>query len=93
MIATYGIPLPCGSPPILNKNCSRPDDWTPYTSQAQFELAKLLYTKSQMSAGGINQLMKIWAAHGAEWGEAPPFLDHKDLYKSIDATPLADIPW
>ena len=46
-----------------------------------------------MSAGDIVQLMKIWAAHGAEWGEAPPFLDHKDLYKCINATPLANIPW
>ena len=46
-----------------------------------------------MSGGGIDWLMKIWAAHRAEWGKAPPFLNHKDLYKSINATPLADIPW
>ena len=90
---SYSIPLPHGSPPSLNANHPRPDDWTPYTSWAQFKLVELLYAKSQMSAGGIDQLMKICAAHGAEQGETPPFIDHKDLYKSIDATPLANIPW
>ena len=46
-----------------------------------------------MLAGNIDQLMKIWAADGAKCGEVPPFLDHKDLYRTIDATPLVDIPW
>ena len=46
-----------------------------------------------MLAGNINQLMKIWAAYGAKRGEVPPFLDYKDLYRTIDATPLVDIPW
>ena len=46
-----------------------------------------------MLAGNIDQLMKIWAADGAKPGEVPPFLDHEDLYRTIDATPLVDIPW
>ena len=46
-----------------------------------------------MLAGNIDQLMKIWAADRAKCGEVPPFLDHKDLYKTIDATPLVDISW
>jgi hypothetical protein len=46
-----------------------------------------------MSAGNIDQLMKIWAAHGAEHGEKPPFLNHSDLYKTIDATAISDVPW
>ena len=87
------MPLPSGSPPSPHRNDVGPDDWTPYKSRAQFELAELLYTKAQMSAHNIDQLMKIWAAHGAERGDEPPFLDHKDLYKTIDATATGHVPW
>jgi Plavaka transposase len=65
----------------------------PYTNQAQFELAELLFTKDQMSAGNIDQLMKIWAAYGAEQGDEPPFHNHKDLYDTIDATDIGHVPW
>jgi len=37
--------------------------------------------------------MKIWAAHGAERGVKPPFLDHNDLYNTIDATDIGNVPW
>lgn len=37
--------------------------------------------------------MKIWTADRAKRGKVPPFLDDKDFYKTIDATPLVDIPW
>ena len=87
------MPLPSGSPPSPHQNDVSPDDWTPYNSQAQFELAKLLYTKAPMSAGNINQLMKTGAAHGAKHGDEPPFLDHKDLYKTIDTTTTSHVPW
>src|ERR1700720_1433872 len=87
------MPLPSGSPPSPHQNNVGPDDWTPYKSRAQFELAELLYTKAQMSARNINQLMKIWAAHGAERGDEPPFQNHKDLYKTIDATATSHVPW
>jgi Plavaka transposase len=46
-----------------------------------------------MSAGNIDQLMKIWASHGAEHGEKPPFLNHSDLYETIDAATIGDVPW
>jgi hypothetical protein len=44
-------------------------------------------------AGNIDWLMKIWAAHGAERGEKLPFLDHNDLYKTINATTIGVVPW
>jgi len=87
------MPLPPECPPSPNKDNVGPDDWTPYTNHVQFELAELLYAKAQMLASNIDQLMNIWAAHGAEHGKEPPFLNHNDLYKTIDTTPLADIPW
>jgi Plavaka transposase len=85
----HGAPFPSGCPPSPQPNNVSPDDWTPYKSRAQFELAELLYTKAQMSARNIDQLMKTWAAYGNE----PPFLNHKDLYKTIDATVTGYDPW
>ena len=89
----HGAPLPPGCPPSPRERNTDADDWTPYTSREQFELAELLYTKTQMSAGNIDHLMKIWSAHGAERGVKPPFLDHKYLYDTIDATEIGDVPW
>lgn len=85
----HSAPFPSGCPPSPQPNDVSPDDWTPYKSQAQFELAELLYTKVQMSAGNIDQLMKTWVVHGNE----PPFLNHKDLYKTIDTTVTGHVPW
>ena len=65
----------------------------PYTSRVQFELTELLYSKTQMLAGNIDHLMRIWVAHGAERGEKPPFLNHGDLYNTIDATDASHVPW
>ncbi|KAF8508678.1 hypothetical protein BU17DRAFT_77929 [Hysterangium stoloniferum] len=87
------MPFPPGCPPNPNKNNAQPDDWSPYKNRAQFELAELLYSKGQMLAGNIDQLMKIWAMHGDEHGEESPFLNHNDLYKTIDTTTIGDVPW
>lgn len=46
-----------------------------------------------MSAGDIDTLAKLWAATLAPHGAVPPFTNHKDLYDTIDSTPLADVPW
>src|ERR1700736_151401 len=94
----HGAPLPPGYSPNprdrnANADNSGANDWMPYTSRAQFELAELLFTKVQMSAGNIDQLMTNWAAHGAEQGAEPPFLNHEDLYDTIDATDIGHVPW
>ena len=46
-----------------------------------------------MSAPDIDFLLNLWSASSAAHGEAPPFQNHKDLYTTIDSTPLGDIPW
>ena len=46
-----------------------------------------------MSASDINCLLNIWGASSAAHGEVPPFQNHKDLYSTIDSTPLGDVPW
>jgi hypothetical protein len=70
-----------------------PDDWSPYTDRIEFELADFIYRRNQMSAPDINDLMDIWAAQLFKYGDHPPFADHRDLYNTVDATPLADVRW
>ena len=46
-----------------------------------------------MSASDIDMLLNLWNASSAAHGESAPFQNHKDVYDTIDATPLGDIPW
>ncbi|KAG1753701.1 uncharacterized protein EDB91DRAFT_1234119 [Suillus paluster] len=70
-----------------------PDDWTPYESHIAFEMAKFLFLQNQTSAKQIDTLLNLWAASLIKHNDTPPFTDHHDLYNTIDATPLGDIPW
>lgn len=65
----------------------------PYKTQAQFELAQLLFSKDQMSAGNIDELLRVWAATLYKHHDDPPFQDAKDLYKHIDNTLLGEVKW
>jgi Plavaka transposase len=71
------------------------DDYYPYNSRADFELADFLFRKEQMSGKKIGELMDIWAAYQQNRGEEldPPFSGAKDLYDTIDATEVGDVPW
>lgn len=46
-----------------------------------------------MSAGNIDHLCQLWAATLAKYGDSPPYANHKELYQTIDATPIGGIPW
>ena len=46
-----------------------------------------------MSASHIDTLLDLWAATLIKHNDAPPFATHDDLYSTIDATPLGDVPW
>ncbi|KAF8833748.1 hypothetical protein BDN67DRAFT_992789 [Paxillus ammoniavirescens] len=50
-----------------------------------------------MSAGNVDRLCNLWVhslhVEEPEGHHAPPFIDHKDLYGTIDATPLGDVLW
>ncbi|KAG1743374.1 hypothetical protein EDD22DRAFT_958799 [Suillus occidentalis] len=84
--------LPDGAPPTPPPIKS-PDDWAPYRNRVEFETAEFLYTRNQMSAGDINVLLDLWAATLLKYNDKPPFADHRDLYKTIDATPVGDVKW
>ena len=67
-----------------------PDDWTPYNSCTEF---KFLFHHNQMSGGNIDALFNIWLATFNAHHDEPPFHNHKELYDTIDSTPLGDVPW
>ena len=46
-----------------------------------------------MSAAKIDRLLNLWAASLLPYGGVPPFRNHEELYKTIDKTPLGDVPW
>jgi hypothetical protein len=50
-----------------------------------------------MSGGDIDKLFELWAAsktkcHCAN-GNMPPFINHRDLYKTIDKIDTNDVTW
>ncbi|KAG1871546.1 hypothetical protein F4604DRAFT_1881168 [Suillus subluteus] len=81
-----------GAPPTPPPSKS-PDDWTPYRNRVEFETAEFLYTRNQMSAGDINTLLDLWAAIFLKHNDRPPFVDCRDLYRTIDATPVGNVKW
>jgi hypothetical protein len=46
-----------------------------------------------MSAGNIDELMMLWEAGVSASGDEPPFVNHTDLYNTIDAIPVGGVPW
>jgi len=87
--------LPDGCPPPSPPPCSK-NDWSPYKDRVAFETAECLYAKEQLSATAIDVLMDLWHSSFVQSGIADggaPFLNHSDLYKTIDSTPLGDVPW
>ncbi|KAG2047836.1 hypothetical protein BDR06DRAFT_985034 [Suillus hirtellus] len=70
-----------------------PTDWTPYDNHAEFETVEFLFTCNQMSAKQIDTLLDLWATTLIKHNDAPPFANHRDMYTTIDATPLGDTPW
>ncbi|KAG2112034.1 uncharacterized protein F5147DRAFT_744677 [Suillus discolor] len=81
-----------GATPAPPPSKSR-DDWTPYRNCIEFETAEFLYTRNQMSAGNINILLDLWAATLLKHNNKLPFADCRDLYKTIDSTPVGNVKW
>lgn len=94
---SQGEPLPPGTlPPPRRPDLNTEDmtqDWTPYQDRLQFETADFLFTRNQMSAGNIDNLLALWAASLVPHGDTPPFKSHKDMYHIIDSSPLSNVPW
>lgn len=69
-----------------------PQDYSPFTSRAQFELADFLFRDVKMSGAHINTLMQLWSAFGGS-SQDPPFANHDHLHGTIDSTALGDVAW
>ncbi|KAF8834531.1 hypothetical protein BDN67DRAFT_992647 [Paxillus ammoniavirescens] len=78
-------------PPPLHEKPN--NDWSPYRNHLEFKLADFLYTRNQMPAAQINSLLDIWAASLLEASGEPLFIDHKDLYKTMNSTTLGEVKW
>ena len=87
-----GAPLPPGTPSPHESDRGQ-GDWTPYSDRVQFQTADFLFCWNQMSAGDINIIAGLWSASLAPHHDSPPFESAKELYNTIDLTPLGDIPW
>ena len=46
-----------------------------------------------MSAGNIDKLFKLWGDYAASTGGEVPYTGSKDLYSTIDATSVGEVPW
>ena len=103
LIITYQfLGMPCNAngnyldpsmPPPPHRSTDNSDNWTPYSSQLEFETAEFLFSYKQMSAGNIDTLLDLWFASLLNHGDQPPFSSHQDIYDTIDVTPLGDVPW
>ncbi|KAG6825100.1 hypothetical protein H0H92_004703 [Tricholoma furcatifolium] len=82
--------LPEGSPPPP-WNDPLPTDWTPYEDRSQFELADLLFRRTEMAAIPLNDLLQIWAARDPD--NEPPFTSKHHLHDVIDSTEIGGVPW
>ena len=93
-----GYNLPNNSPPPPNDQ-SPTDDFFPYSSCPEFELADFLFRKEQMGGKKISELMDIWAAYQhfsdleADLTQGPPFASTQELYDKINSTEISDVPW
>lgn len=84
--------LPLGTPPPPQAMALQ-GDWTPFDSEVQFTLAKLLYRRAEVSAANIDTLLDIWARSSAEANKPAPFETHEHMHATIDASLLGDVPW
>ncbi len=81
-----------GAPPLLRPQ-ALPGDWTPFESEVQFKLAELLYSRAEVSAANIDNLLEIWAQSSAEASRSAPFESHEHMHATIDASVHSDVPW
>ncbi|KAG1838971.1 hypothetical protein F4604DRAFT_1691443 [Suillus subluteus] len=87
-----GVFLPPGTPPTLPPPKS-PHDWSPYRNDIEFVTAEFIFKQSHMSNSSLDTLFDLMAAQLLKHDDSPPFANHKDLHKVIDAMQLSNVPW
>jgi Plavaka transposase len=85
-----GYDLEPGAAPPNHSGGSQPD-WSPFTSQVQFETADFLFKKVEMSHADTDTLMRLWATTTPDG--CAPFSNHQEMLSTVDAIDAGDIPW
>ena len=68
--------------------------WAPFQGHPEFEFAELIYKKMQCSAGDIDNLLNLWAAHNINNGGGDPvFSNAEKMYEAIDSITHGDAAW
>ncbi|KAE9399458.1 hypothetical protein BT96DRAFT_957248 [Gymnopus androsaceus JB14] len=88
-----GDDLPANGAPMPPEERNH-DDYSPFTSDTEFELAEFLYQKAKMSGSNIDILSELLARLlGPDQGTENPWANHEELYGLINEIRQGDIPW
>lgn len=85
-----GAGVPPDRPPPPNST-----NWSPFLSQAHFELADLIYREARMSKGLTNKLFSHTDSflRSMNASTEAPFKNFKDMCSTIDRIKVGDLPW
>ena len=75
-----GNEIPLNMPPPPHDSDKGPNNWTPYDSHLQFEVADFLFCWNQMSIVDINSLLSLWATSLTIHSDKPPFSKAAHVY-------------
>ena len=67
------------------------NDWDPFYNRTQFKITDFLYRRNQMPGMQVDVLFNLWVASGDN-GTESPFSSHNDLYETINAIQLGNVP-
>ena len=67
--------------------------WSPFLSHVKFDFANYHFVEAQNSASLINKALDHWAACVLPFGRVAPWKSSSELYTTIDAINLGDLPW
>ena len=67
--------------------------WSPFLSRVKFDFANYHFVEVQNSASLINKALDHWAACVLPFGRVAPWKSSSELYTTIDAINLGDLPW
>jgi hypothetical protein len=80
--------MPLTLPPL-----KLPHNWSLYHNNIEFITAEFIFKQSHMSNSAADTLFDLMAVQLLKHNDSPPFANHKDLRKVIDAVQLGDVPW
>ncbi|KAE9400903.1 hypothetical protein BT96DRAFT_1095902 [Gymnopus androsaceus JB14] len=104
---TNPISAPQSNDPLSPSPSSTPDfedpllrdvqnPWEPFADEVAFRVGNLLFKKTEMSQGDIDELMDLWSLDIKQRFDSDsggPFRNHEDLLSTIDSIRSGSAPW